>query len=506
METRERKDLLDEIQRIKKRLAKKNREIRALKTGNLFMESLFDGISEEIMVIGQDFRINDANKAFLDRCGLMKKDVLGKRCYELMERPWTPCNSEGGFCPVKRAGNINETVEMTHSYRDERGDTKEFIIIIYPLKTGGEEVKYFLEITRDVTEYRHLIMKLQRSEKRFKAILDTAIDAIISIDEDHRIILFNNAAQRIFGYSSHEIMGEGLKVLISPGYGEDYKRIKRFLEEGELGIIGNTLSITGLRKDGEKFPITLSLSFLEMAGKITFTAIIRDVTEQQKLENRMLQSERLAAVGQAVAHVAHEIRNPLMIIGGVTNQIRAKLDDEKDLHKIDMVIEEVMRLERLVADLGDFTKGYKLVKRPADINSVIQDVVKIMTGVWPDERYFFKKMLSKELCEINCDPDKLKQVFINIISNGLEAMQEGGTISISTEKIPRGIEIRINDEGVGIPNDQIQRIFEPFYTTRESGSGLGLSISYKLIEAHNGDIWAISNPGKGSTFIIQLPG
>jgi len=133
-------------------------------------------------------------------------------------------------------------------------------------------------------------------------------------------------------------------------------------------------------------------------------------------------------------------------------------------------------------------------------------VVKIMTGVWPDERYFFKKMLSKELCEINCDPDKLKQVFINIISNGLEAMQEGGTISISTEKIPRGIEIRINDEGVGIPNDQIQRIFEPFYTTRESGSGLGLSISYKLIEAHNGDIWAISNPGKGSTFIIQLPG
>jgi signal transduction histidine kinase len=113
--------------------------------------------------------------------------------------------------------------------------------------------------------------------------------------------------------------------------------------------------------------------------------------------------------------------------------------------------------------------------------------------------------LSEDVEEIECDPDKLKQVFINIISNGIEAMKSGGSIYISTEIIPNGVEIRITDEGAGINQDKLQNLFEPFYTTREHGWGLGLPISYKLIEAHNGDIWAVSAPGKGTTFIIQLP-
>ncbi|MFC1868603.1 PAS domain S-box protein [Thermodesulfobacteriota bacterium] len=505
MGAEEQNELIKEVDRLKKRLTKKNSELRELKMTSLFMESLFNGISEEIMVIDQDFYINDVNRAFLNRCGLKKKEVLGRKCYEISGRFWTPCHSEKGLCPVEKAGNTGETVEMSHSYTDNKGDTKESMIITYPLKPEDGEIKYFLEITRDVTEYRLLTSRLKRSEKRFKAILDTATDAIISINEDSKIILFNKAAQRIFDYSGHEAMGMDLNSLISPEYGDHRKYVERFLEKRESNIVGKTISLKALRKNGERFPIELGLSFLDMGGNITFTAIIRDITENRKMENRMLQSERLAAVGQAVAHVAHEIRNPLMIIGGFTNQIRDCLDNEKDLHKIDMVLEEVMRLERLVANLGDFTKEYKLVKRSADINSVITDVINIMTGACSTEKYTFKKLLSEQIREINCDPDKLKQVFINIISNGLEAMQDGGAITITTEKIPRGVEIRINDEGIGIPNEDLRHIFEPFYTTRESGSGLGLAISYKLIEAHKGDIWAISSPGKGATFIIQLP-
>ena len=505
MGNEEKKDLEQQIDRLKARLTKKNREIKDLKMANLFFESLFDGISEEIMVINEDFIISDVNKVFLDKYGLKKKDVLGKKCYEIKARSWAPCNLENSECPVGRAGKSGEAVEVTHSYKDTKGNLKEHIIIIYPLMPEGEEIKYFLEITRDVTEYRHLFLKLQRSEKRFKAILDTATDAIISIDEDHKIILFNNAAQNIFGYSSEEAIGKDLGILIPSGYGNHYKHMKRFLDKRESDIIGKTISVNGLRKDGKTIPIELGLSLLDMGGQITFTAIIRDITEQQQLEAKMLQSERLAAVGQAVAHVAHEIRNPLMIIGGFSSQIKTSLNNEKDLHKIDMVLDEVMRLERLVANLGDFTKEYKLVKRPSDINSVIKDVIQIMTGICSGEKYTFKKMLSTQVKEINCDPDKLKQVFINVISNGLEAMPDGGAISISTEKISTGVEIRINDEGIGIPEEDIKNIFQPFFTTRESGSGLGLAISYKLTEAHDGDIWAISSPGKGTTFIIQLP-
>jgi two-component system, LuxR family, sensor kinase FixL len=494
------------VEKLKAKVAAKNKEIKKLKTMNLFMESLFNGIDEEIMVIDNDFRINDVNKAFLERCGLVKPEVIGRRCKELKERPWAPCAADGNLCPTLRASRSGESIEISHEYKDPRTrERKEYITIAYPLKDEDEEIRYFLEISRDVTEYRQLMLKLQRSENRLKAIVDTATDAIISIDERQKIILFNNAAQRIFGYQGKDVLGKDLSILVPAIYGNHRRYIKRFLEKKDSDIIGKTISLTAVRNGGEKFPIELSLSYLEMGENVIFTAIVRDKTEEVKMKSKMLQSERLAAVGQAVAHVAHEIKNPLMIIGGFSSQIRSKIEDEKDRHKLDMVLDEVMRLERLVADLGDFTKAYKLVKRPASLNSVINDVIQIMSGVCAPGKYNFTKQLSEQVGEVVCDPDKLKQVFINIISNGLEAMHDGGTISIATEKTPAGVEVKIADEGVGIPQSELRNIFEPFYTTREHGSGLGLSISYKLIEAHSGEIWANSEAGRGTTFVIQLP-
>jgi two-component system sensor kinase FixL len=128
-----------------------------------------------------------------------------------------------------------------------------------------------------------------------------------------------------------------------------------------------------------------------------------------------------------------------------------------------------------------------------------------MAGAYSPEKYHFDAFLSAEPAQINCDPDKLRQVFMNIISNGLEAMPRGGSIRIMTQRSPNGIEIKISDEGIGISEEDLQRIFEPFYTTRTKGSGLGLSISYKIVEAHNGEISAISSPLKGTTFIVRLP-
>jgi signal transduction histidine kinase len=170
-----------------------------------------------------------------------------------------------------------------------------------------------------------------------------------------------------------------------------------------------------------------------------------------------------------------------------------------------MILEEVRRLERLVAELGDFTKEYRLLKRKADINAILKDVIKIMAGAYPANKYVFNETFSPDVEEITCDPDRLKQVFINIITNGLEAMANGGSLSIATERFPGHIEVRISDEGIGIPDEDLKHIFEPFYTTRENGAGLGLSISYKIIEAHEGDLTAVSLPYKGTTITVQLP-
>jgi two-component system sensor kinase FixL len=498
--------LTEEVKRLKERLAGKDREIGKLRMNHLFLETLFDDISEEIMVIDPDYNITYTNRTFLERYGLSKPDAAGRKCYEIKERLGAPCSKVNKSCPLEIALQTGERVELTHLHRGPGDEAQEYLLTMYPLTSGGRQgPDYFVEIARELTDFRGLISKLQASQKRFRAILDTATSAILSINEDHEIILFNNAAERIFGYSRREILGENLNALVPPQYGNHGSFVRRFMEKRESDVIGKTLSLTALRKGGEEFPIELSLSSMEMDGRMTFTAIIKDVSPQQQLEKKLLQSERLAAVGQAVAHVAHEIRNPLMIIGGFSSQMRRNLTDERDIHKLEMILEEVNRLERLVAGLGDFTKSYRLVKRMTDINAVIQDVVKIMTEVYPSGQYALNQDFSHHLKEINCDPDKLKQVFINIISNGFEAMAEGGAITISTESLVDGIEIRIRDEGIGIPDEELQHIFEPFYTTRKSGSGLGLAISYKIIEAHHGDISAISRPGEGTTFIIRLP-
>ena len=483
----------------------KQQQNKGIRESHQFLEALFDGISEEIMVIDENGLIQEVNKVFLDECGLKKEAVLGKKCNTIRALSGSICHIGTQYCPLEKAKETGQRFEITHHYGTKGTDSREFTRIMYPISAGDTSNQYFVEISRDVTEYRNLIRKLKTAKKKFSTILDTATDAIISINKDHEIVLFNNAAQRIFGYSSEEVLNKNLNILIPSQYGDHYRFINRFMETKTPKVIGKTLNLTAFRKNGEEFPIELGLSYHEIEEDITFTAIIRDISPQKQLEKKLLQSERLAAVGQTVAHVAHEIKNPLMIIGGFSHQIRNSLTDEKATRKLDMILDEVSRLERLVTGIGDFTKVHSLVERTADINSVIQDVLKIMGGIYSSEQHRFKANLASNLGEIDCDPDKLKQVFINIITNGIEAMENGGTITITTEKSGDSIEIQIMDEGIGINENQILHIFEPFFTTRDRGFGLGLAISYKIVQAHRGEIWADSVPGQGTTFVVKLP-
>jgi len=495
-----------EISRLKEALAEKDQQLEKVKMDRVFMKTLFEGIQEEIMVVDDNYLIQDANQSFLQRYGVKKEEVLGRKCHEVTYQSSKPCVFGKDLCPLEKAKETRQRVEVTHQHEFPSWGYKELIRIMYPLSLEDREPHYFIEICRDVTEYRRLVKRAQASEKRFRAILDTATDAILSINEDHKIVMFNDAAEQIFGYARSEVIGKDLGILIPSQYGDHSRHVQRFLETREPRILGKTLSLTALRKSGEEFPIELGLSYRELETGVMFTAIIRDISRQKELEKKLLQSERLAAVGQTVAHVAHEIKNPLMIIGGFSYQIRNSVrDEETNTQKLDMVLEEVGRLEKLVSNLTDFTKEYRLMKRPADINSVLRDVLKIMGEVYPSEKYNFEANLTPKLDEIQCDPDKLKQVFINIISNGIEAMEDGGTIYINTTRYGKGVEIKIMDEGVGISEEEQVHIFEPFYTTRESGSGLGLSISYKIIEAHKGEIAAVSKRGKGTVFSIRLP-
>lgn len=471
-----------------------------------FWQTIFDGISEEIMIIDKNGIIHDVNRVFLKERGLVKEAVVGKKCHDIRSLSSIPCHLDDPECPLAKAIETNEKVEVTQHGGFGQSYAKALRRIMYPVANPETGEQYFVEISRDVTEYRSLIERLRASEKKFKTILDTATDAIISIDENHKIILFNNAAEEIFQYKRNEILGRDLDLLIPQKYGNHAIFVKRFMESKAPKFVGKTQSLTAVRKNGREFPIELGLSSHEIGAKTSFTAFIRDISVQKEMEKKLLQSGRLAAVGTTVAHVVHEIKSPLMIIGGFSYQIRNSLEDQKALNKLDMILDEVGRLERLVANLGDFTKVYNLVTRSADINSVILDVIKILNGIYPAEKYALKTQLSPELPEINCDPDKLKQVIINVVTNGIQAMEEGGSIHIQTHKCDDSLEISIRDEGMGISEEDILHIFEPFYTTKDRGSGLGLAISFKIVEAHGGELRAESVQGKGTTFFIRLPG
>ncbi len=497
--------LREECELLRRKLSKTERDKEELKLKSILWESVCHGILEEVMIMDADHKVLDINSVFEKTHRISKSEARGGKCYRVKFGFDSPCDDHGADCPLEKAITSKKRVEESLSRTLANGTRRDIQRIIYPIAMENEEPRYFAEVSRDVTEFRNVIKRLRASEQKFKAILDTATDAVMSIDRYHKIILFNKSAQRIFGYSRKEVLGKDLGILIPDRYGNHYSFVKRFLDTRQPRLMGRRVSLTGLRKSGEEFPIDLGLSFYEGQGGVAITAIIRDLTRQKELEEKYLQAERLAAVGQTVAQVAHEIKNPLMIIGGFSHQILKRLSDDQCVQKLELILAEVERLEKLVVSLGDFTKRYNIMKRKADINMVILDVISIVKSIYSRDRFSFEADLAPDLSQISCDPDKLKQVFLNVIANAAESMETGGTVRISSNRWGDGVEVRIDDEGVGIGEEDRLRIFEPFYTTRKRGSGLGLSISYKIVEAHEGSIKALSSPGKGSTFVIRLP-
>ncbi|MCG6877749.1 MAG: PAS domain S-box protein, partial [Deltaproteobacteria bacterium] len=235
-----------------------------IETSETFLGTIFDGISEEIMVVDSEGIIRDVNPVFLNERGLQKEAVIGKKCYEISAVSGSRCHLRDSDCPLQKARDTGKKVEVTHRRGSKDKYFKTLQRIMYPVTNRRTGEKYFVEISQDVTEYRNLLSRLRSSEKRFRAILDTATDAIISINEKHEIVLFNNAAERIFGYKREEVLNKDLNMLIPPRYGDHANSVKNFLKTKEPTFIGKTQTLTAFRKNGEEFPIELGLSFQEM--------------------------------------------------------------------------------------------------------------------------------------------------------------------------------------------------------------------------------------------------
>ena len=340
-----------------------------------------------------------------------------------------------------------------------------------------------------------------------KHAVDSAVEGFVTIDARHRVVFFNQAAEQIFGYREDEVLGRDLDVIMSPDCSRDHRgAVARYIETGEPRRIGHETEMVAVRRSGESFPALISFSVTELDGSLYFTGIVRDLTETKALQDQIIRSGKLAVLGQSVAEITHEIKNPLMLIGGFAQQLSRTVTDEKTLRKLEVITREIERLERLLAELRDFYLPSPIASEKVNLEDLQKETISLLKRDCGEKKVNVRLRVEEGAKFVAGDRNKLKQVLLNLYKNSVDAMERGGALSITVRLAGENVEIDVADEGRGIPDADREAIFAPFYSTKSHGTGLGLAISKRIIEQHKGGSLKVeSEEGKGTTFTITLP-
>jgi PAS domain S-box-containing protein len=378
---------------------------------------------------------------------------------------------------------------------------------VYKMHSGDEVVQLsdaHSHMTGNLKAYGE---ELRRSHDFQQNLIKGSMDGIIATDNEGNIVIFNEGAERIFGYGSGEVLrNKGLVDLYPPGREKEMEKALYGKAHGGPGKLMDYETAI-LNKEGKEIPVWLSASVIYEDGKaVGAVGFFRDLRERKRLEKRVLDSERLATIGQGVSYISHEIKNPLMVIGGFAQQVLRKLDQkEKNKEKLELIIEEVARLEEFLSEVTDITKPSKPKKVMILINDLVEEITTFLRDELKTGHIVPKTCLDPEIPEILADPKQMKQVLLNIVKNAIEAMPEGGRLSVRIKLQGDHVEIGISDTGKGITPEELKTIFDPFVTTKPKGTGLGLAISRKIVEDHEGRISIEAKPGEETTCRITLP-
>ncbi len=338
-------------------------------------------------------------------------------------------------------------------------------------------------------------------------LLETMDNAVISVDNNGNIKTFNRKSEEIFNKKKEEVLNKNCQEVLNLKINGECLLKECLLEKKNI-----TQEIILEEKGLKKKILDLRTSFLtDESGEITgVVAVIRDVTEIKDLNEEVARHKRLVALGKLSAGIAHEIRNPLSSIRGLAQFVYnsfSKSDERKE--DLNTIIQEVDRLNKLVAQVLDYAKLKVLNLASFSLSNLINKIVELFKQEIKNKQIKFNLEISPDISLIQADEDQIRQILMNIIINAIQAITEKGEIKIKTEKsLLKGkpaIKLIIEDNGIGIVDKDLNQIFDPFFSTKEKGSGLGLSIVYKLVEGHQGEIKVESKEGEGTKFIIFLP-
>lgn len=480
-------------------------ETRLIESEN-FYRTLFEHSGTAVAVIEEDRTISRVNKRFEELSGIPRRKIENKM-------------TSLDFVDEEHKEMVSKIHDLRRSSRSKAPTIYEIPFV--SKKLGLREVEINASIIpnstrsiaslKDVTEERTLVREVRKKDILLENIFLSSVDAIIHVGVDRLITLWNKGAEKIFGYEEGEIIGEPYFVLIPENEREKYIGLKNIVDD--VGYVQNYES-TLLTKDGRKIICSSNLTALkDTQGSVWgYSLIIRDITELKKFEERMVYNERMEALVELSATLAHEIKNPLnsMVINlEVLKSYCRDITDEKTKKAkkyLDILTSEISRLDKVIRGFLDFA-------RPISFNPKKIDLIEIVKNVL----IFVEPESKKQSCEIRTkfpatplfifgDQDQIKQAILNIVLNSLQAMVGGGILRVEIKKgDDEFVTIKIQDSGCGIPNEIKDKIFDLYFTTKERGSGLGLPIVNRIVKGHNGKVLFESVNSEGAAFNLSFP-
>jgi PAS domain S-box-containing protein len=388
----------------------------------------------------------------------------------------------------------------------------------------SEPVQRHFFVGRDMTETRLAQETLRESEQMARGIVETALDAFVQIDEAAGILIWNSQAEEIFGWPRHEALGKDVfdLVIAETDRGDLRDALQRFLTTGLDQVLRRRREVTARRRDGREFTAELSITALKRREGILFNGYFRDLTAKIAAEERLRQAEKMEAIGQLTGGIAHDFNNILTVITGTIEILAAAVEKEPQLAAITRMIDEAAaRGAELTQHLLAFARKQPLQPRETDVNALIIDTAKLLRPTL-GEQIEVESVLGDEATVAVVDPNQLTTAILNLALNARDAMPGGGKLILETRSVDldedyarrndevrpgRYVMIAVSDTGCGIPTDHLDRVFDPFFTSKGpgKGTGLGLSMVYGFVKQSAGHIKIYSEEGHGTTVRMYLP-
>jgi two-component system sensor histidine kinase ChiS len=478
------------------------------------LQTVLDTAVDGIITIDERGIIQSANLAAGNIFGFDANELIGQNLSILMPSAHGQ-QHDGYIARYVRTGEAR-IVGIGRELQALRRDGSIFPMELAVSEVPGNGARYFTGIIRDISARKRAEEALCESQARIRAVLDTAVDGIITIDEHGIIESANRAVGRLFGYEPAQLIGRNVSLLMPAAHSKAHDAyLERYLQTGEARVVGIGREVEGLRGDGSTFPAELAVSEVRFGDQRRFTGIVRDITVRKQAEEALLRADALK--DEFLANTSHELRTPLNGIIGIGQSMldgaTGALTDEQR-RNLGMVVASGRRLSSLVNDLLDFSKlrheTVELHCRPTDLHALTDLVLMISRTLVGKRTLRLFNRIDTQVPLVEVDEDRVQQILFNLIGNAIK-FTPAGAVEVSAKVRNEWLDLTVSDTGIGIEVERLETIFNSFsqgdgsVAREQGGTGLGLAISKQLVELHGGTISVASNVGVGSRFTFSLP-